>query len=200
MGIRPGSWPEAAEEGAGGYIPAKIRKPAIGEGSGFPAGRGSSAMWWQWGLGLCMLAFVVLAACAVRLMRDAGSSMRRTVQILEDVERQVKRSGEESERLLRASTAVVEELQQRMRAADPWLEAVAEAGTAAKRLSRSMQEAASSVERTVQEAQRALEGSRDTVGDVVELTTAGLHLWQRWQASRQAKPKECREHDSTEKR
>ncbi|WP_426452254.1 DUF948 domain-containing protein [Paenibacillus sp. S-38] len=157
-------------------------------------------MWWQWGLGLCMLAFVVLAACAVRLMRDAGMSMRRTVEVLEDVQQQVKRSGEESERLLRASTAVVEELQQRVQAADLWFEAAAEAGTAVKRLSRSMQTAAASVEQTVQEAQRALGSSRDTVGDMVELTTAGLHLWQRWQASRQAKSKECREHDSTEKR
>ncbi|MCZ8518104.1 MULTISPECIES: DUF948 domain-containing protein [Paenibacillus] len=157
-------------------------------------------MWWQWGLGLCMLAFVGLAVCAVRLMRDAGVSLRRTVEVLEEVQAQVKRSGEESERLLQASTVVVEDLHQRMRAADPWIEAAAEAGTAVKRLSRSVEAASAAVEQTVQAAQHTLSQSRDTVGDMVELTTAGLHLWQRWQASRQAKAKECSEHDSTEKR
>ncbi|TVY06700.1 DUF948 domain-containing protein [Paenibacillus cremeus] len=151
-------------------------------------------MWWQIGLGLCMLAFLLLVVYAVKLLRSADAAMKQADQALRSMQLQIQQTTAESERLLKASTLVAEDLRSKLAAADAWFRAANESGEAITSVSRSVKSMSKTVEDTVQEARRAVHSNQDTVNDVMELTTAGLHLWHRWQAYRQSKAKEREDH------
>lgn len=141
-------------------------------------------MWWQWGLLLCMLAFLLFVFYAIRLMHSAMAAVKRSETALDFMQEQVRRHSEKSERLFQTMTEVMQEVQDKMRTADSWFTAANETGEAVKRMSRSVKAVSIAVEDTVLEARREVHKNRDTVKDAMELMTAGLHLWHRLQASK----------------
>lgn len=147
-------------------------------------------MWWQWGLLLCMLAFLLFVFFATRLIQTAAEALKRSEKMLECMQEQVRRTTQESERLLEVSTQVMEEVQDKLRTVDNWFTAANETGEAVKRMSRSVKAVSLAVEDTVLEARRAVLKHRDTANDLIELMTAGLHLWHRLQASKSNQTKE----------
>lgn len=147
-------------------------------------------MWWQWGLLLCMLAFLLFVFFATRLIQTAAEALKRSEMKLEFMQEQVRRTAEDSERLLKVSTEVMEEVQGKLRTVDAWVAAANETGEAVNRMSRSVKAVSLAVEDTVLDARRAVIKNRDTAKDLMELMTAGLHLWQRVQASKSNQSKE----------
>lgn len=147
-------------------------------------------MWWQWGLLLCMLAFLVFVYFATRLMRTATAALKRSEMTLDFMQEQVRRTAEESERLLKVSTEVMQELQEKMRTVDAWFTAANETGEAMNRMSRSVKAVSLAVEDTVGEARRAVLSHRETAKDLMELMSAGIHLWHRLKASKPNQSKE----------
>lgn len=147
-------------------------------------------MWWQWGLLLCMLAFLLFLFFAVRLIQTATEVLKRSEMKLEFMQEQVRRTTEESERLVKVSTEVMEDVQKKLGTVDFWFAAANETGEAVHRMSRSVKAVSLAVEDTVSEARRAVLNNRDTAKDLVELMTAGLHLWHRLKASKSNQSKE----------
>ncbi|CAG7625801.1 hypothetical protein PAESOLCIP111_02764 [Paenibacillus solanacearum] len=147
-------------------------------------------MWWQYGVALCMAAFLIVTVYGIRLLRRADAALQQAEAALQAVQRQVTHTAGESERLFRASTALVEEVQVKLAAADAWFKAANETGEAMNRVSRSVKVMSQTVEHSVLEARRAVHNNQDTVNDLMELTTAGIHLWHRLQAYKRSKSKE----------
>jgi len=147
-------------------------------------------VWWQYGVALCMAAFLIVAVYGIRLLRRADAALQQAEAALQAVQRQVTHTAGESERLIRASTALVEEVQVKLAAADAWFKAANETGEAMNRVSRSVKVMSQTVEHSVLEARRAVHNNQDTVNDLMELTTAGIHLWHRLQAYKRSKSKE----------
>lgn len=147
-------------------------------------------MWWQTGLMVGTLLFLILAGYAIRLLRTANAALRRADAALETMQVQVQNTATESEQLIRLSIELVQDLQAKLRVLDTWFDAAKEAGEAVHLVSRSVTSVSQTLEKTVLEAHKALHSSQETVNDVKRLTTAGLHLWQRWIAFRQSKKEE----------
>nr|WP_280875042.1 MULTISPECIES: DUF948 domain-containing protein [unclassified Paenibacillus] len=139
---------------------------------------------------LCILAFLLFVFFAIRLVRTATAALKRSEMTLDFMQEQVRRTTEESERLLKVSTEVMQEVQEKMRMVDAWFTAANETGEAVNRMSRSVKAVSLAVEDTVGEARRAVLNHRETAKDLVELMSAGLHLWHRLQASKPNQSKE----------
>lgn len=137
---------------------------------------------------------LVLSACAavityfaVRMLRAAQITLTHTEGTLERILAELRATNEESQRLIGLSSEVLKDMQGKLRAVDSWFIAAQSTGEAADRMSRSVQTLSRAVEDTVLEAKRSVHSSQSTVNELMELTTAGIHLWHRWQASRQTK-------------
>jgi len=147
-------------------------------------------LWWQYGIAVCMVAFLILTLYGIRLLRRADAALKQAEAALREVQQQVTQTTGESERLFKASTVLVEDLQGKLNAADAWFKAANETGEAMNRVSRSVKVMSQTVEHSVLEARRAVHNNQDTVNDLMELTTAGIHLWHRLQACKRSKSKE----------
>jgi uncharacterized protein YoxC len=141
----------------------------------------------QISIGLACIAFIVLVCFLVVAIKESRRAMEQAQHTLAKMEKELERTTEESVRMFRLSSQVLEDVQRKLKAADGFVEAMDQTGEAASRLSQSVQQVSRTLSETVLEATDKLHSRQDTVRDLIELTTTGMHLWQRWQAGRLAK-------------
>lgn len=141
----------------------------------------------QISIGMACAAFIVLVCFLVAAVKESRSAMQQAQQSLARIELELARTTEASVQLIRQSSQVLEDVQRKLKAADGFVDAMDQTGAAANRLSQSVQQVSRTLTETVLEAKDSLGGQKDTVRDLIELTSTGMHLWQRWQAHRLAK-------------
>ncbi|MCS7462232.1 DUF948 domain-containing protein [Paenibacillus doosanensis] len=142
---------------------------------------------WQISISLASLAFVVLAGYLIFLLKESRQAMRQAQDTLNRMQEKLELTAEESVRTIRLSREVLEDVQRRMKATDGFVDAMERTGEAASSLSRSVQLVSRTLSDTVLEARETLHTRQDTVKDLIELTTTGIQLWQRWQAQKPSK-------------
>ncbi|OXM84392.1 hypothetical protein CF651_21690 [Paenibacillus rigui] len=138
-------------------------------------------------IGLACIAFIVLVGFLIAAIKESRKAMQQAQATLAKMEKELQRTAEESVRMFQLSSRVLEDVQHKLKAADGFVEAMDQTGEAASRISRSMQQASRTLSETVVEAADRLHSRQDTVRDLIELTTTGMHLWHKWQAARAAK-------------
>ncbi|GAA4862238.1 hypothetical protein GCM10023310_47020 [Paenibacillus vulneris] len=145
-------------------------------------------MIWQISVSLASLAFIVLAGYLLFMLRESRKAMAQAQETLSAIQVQLKLTTEESVRTIRLSRQLLEDVQGRLKATDGFVAAMEQTGEAASTLSHSVKLVSRTLSDTVLEARESLHSRQDTVKDLIELTTTGIQLWQRWQAQK-ASPK-----------
>ncbi|WP_282936782.1 DUF948 domain-containing protein [Paenibacillus sp. RC67] len=145
-------------------------------------------MIWQISVSLASVAFIVLVGYLIVMLRQSRKAMLQAQETLSGIQSQLMLTTEESIRTIRLSRQVLEDVQGRLKATDGFVAAMEQTGEAASTLSHSVKLVSRSLSDTVLEARESLHSRQDTVKDLIELTTTGIQLWQRWQAQK-ASPK-----------
>jgi len=70
------------------------------------------------------------------------------------------------------------------------VESVSDLTEGVHQASRTVKMVSSAVDRSVSEVRQAVHHHQDAIAEAVELTTAGVQLWQRWRTHRETKRQE----------
>ncbi|WP_281885947.1 DUF948 domain-containing protein [Paenibacillus sp. YYML68] len=147
-------------------------------------------MWWQWGLAVCMIAFIAVAVSVIRFLFHAQSAMKRTETSLLALQHDAHRAVAESVRTLETSAAILGNVKRKLEATDAWFEAASETGEAVRSIIRTVDQLTQAVEATVTDAKKAVQERQDTFSGALECSAAVFSLISRIQASRPTKTKE----------
>lgn len=139
---------------------------------------------WQSSICLASIAFIVLVGYLIAVLRQSRKAMLQAQEALSDIQSRLEQTTEESIRTIRLSRQVLEDVQGRLKATDGFVAAMEQTGEAASTLSHSVKLVSRTLSDSVLEARESLHSRQDTVKDLIELTTTGVQLWQRWQAQR----------------
>lgn len=143
---------------------------------------------WQISVSLASVAFIVLIGFLIFVLLESRKAMRQAQETLSRIQLKLEQTTEESIRTIRVSREVLEDVQGRLKATDGFVAALEQTGDAANRLSHSVKLVSRTLSDTVLEARESLHSRQDTVKDLIELTTTGIQLWQRWQAQKASQP------------
>lgn len=139
---------------------------------------------WQISVCLASIAFIVLVGYLIAMLRESRKAMLQAQETLDGIRSQLEHTAEESLHTIRLSRQVLEDVQGRLKATDGFVAAIEQTGEAANTLSHSVKLVSRTLSDTVLEARESLHSRQDMVKDLIELTTTGIQLWQRWQAQR----------------
>ncbi|MDF2962717.1 MAG: hypothetical protein K0S39_4452 [Paenibacillus sp.] len=147
-------------------------------------------MLWQTGVLIVSVAVVVLIGFLIPAIVEMRRAVKETQLTLSRMQAKLEQTAEETAGLIRLTHRVVEDVQSRIKAADGFVEAMEQTGEAASRLSQSVKLVSRTLSDTVLEARSSLHNRKDTMRDLLELTSISMQLWQRWQNSKTPKAAE----------
>lgn len=143
---------------------------------------------WQISVSLASFAFIVMIGLLIFVLLESRRTMKQAQESISQIQQKLVQTTDESLRTIRVSREVLEDVQRRLKATDGFVAALEQTGDAANRLSHSVKLISRTLSDTVLEARESLHSRQDTVKDLIELTTTGIQLWQRWQAQKNLQP------------
>ncbi|MFD0678066.1 MULTISPECIES: DUF948 domain-containing protein [unclassified Paenibacillus] len=146
-------------------------------------------MLWQIAVLIVSIAVVVLIGFLIPTLIETRRTIKETYSTLSQLQMKLEQTAVESKHLIQLTQQVVEDVQERIKAANGFVEAMEQTGAAASRLSQSVKLVSRTLSDTVTEASSTLHSNKDTMRDILELTSISMQLWQRWQDSKSSKAK-----------
>ncbi|MCR8631035.1 DUF948 domain-containing protein [Paenibacillus radicis (ex Xue et al. 2023)] len=146
-------------------------------------------MLWQIAVLIVSIAVVVLIGFLIPTLIETRRTIKETYSTLSQLQMKLEQTAVESKQLIQLTQQVVEDVQERIKAANGFVEAMEQTGAAASRLSQSVKLVSRTLSDTVTEASSTLHSNKDTMRDILELTSISMQLWQRWQDSKSSKAK-----------
>ncbi|WP_171656264.1 DUF948 domain-containing protein [Paenibacillus foliorum] len=146
-------------------------------------------MLWQIAVLIVSIAVVVLIGFLIPTLIETRRTIKETHITLSQLQTRLEQTAVESKHLIQLTQKLVEDVQEKIKAADGFVDAMEQTGAAASRLSQSVRLVSRTLSDSVTEASSTLHNSKDTMRDLLELTSISMQLWQRWQASKSSKAK-----------
>lgn len=133
------------------------------------------------------VAFIVLAGFTVRVLIAAKQLLHQLSLTAAQAEQHVAKTAGQAEQLLKQAGQLTEEVHMQVLALEPSIQSIEKTGAAIGDVASVLRKGARMMNESLHGAEKVVHTHQKRIQDVMEWATTGYELWQRWQASRNAK-------------
>lgn len=154
--------------------------------------------WWEAGVVIIAVGFVILVYFLVRTLQTAQESLRETNRTLQQVQTDLTVLKEETVRLMKTSEEVTSDIQAKLRAIDPLCQSIGHTGEALQQVTDTVRQVSSAVTSSTRNSTRseqvkAPSNSGRRLLDWIEWAGAGAQMWYAWRQQTKARQKHSEE-------
>ncbi|WP_010275042.1 DUF948 domain-containing protein [Paenibacillus senegalensis] len=139
--------------------------------------------WWEVGVVVIAVGFVVLVYFLVRTLQAAQESLRETNRTLQKVQNDLTVLKEETVRLVKTSEEVTNDIHAKLRTLDPLCQSIGHTGEALQQVTNTVRQVSSAVTSSTRNSTTREQGkvsSTPRLMDLIEWTAAGAQMWYAW--------------------
>jgi uncharacterized protein YoxC len=140
----------------------------------------------EWSALAAAAAFVALAAVAIRTLLTARQAMLQASQAIVRLELQLEETGAQTRRLLQTAEAMAADIHGKLQTLSSLTASARDVGDSMSEIGSAVRQASRKLVRSVLAVEQAVHNHRARTQEALEWAAAGVELWRRWQAGRNA--------------
>lgn len=133
------------------------------------------------------LAFVVLVVYLVTLIQSAKRSLADTNETLALIRKDLEKVSQESVSLMKAGEQLIRDADEKLHSLDPLANSVKHTGQALEQVTDSVRQVSAAVSRSATGFGKHMDKNQGRFAEILEYTSLGLQLWQKWQSRKEGK-------------
>jgi len=127
---------------------------------------------------------VVFVLYMVSLMKTAKQTLLQANQSIAQMQNDLVAMSKEATLVLQDANLLIKDVQTKMHAFDPLLTSVSQTGEVLTQLTGSAKQVSAAVSKVTEGVQTKVSDNKSRISDVVEITKAGIRIWQKIQSVR----------------
>jgi uncharacterized protein YoxC len=148
-------------------------------------------------LALIAVFFVVLVFYMIALLKSARASLMEANRTMSEMRLQLDDISKETRKLLHSGYQVTEDLRSKIHTMDSLFTSIGRMGEATHEVSCSVQQVSAAIVQSAKGMEQTVNANQQSIVDVIEWASMGVHLWQKWRAQRNIKANGAASNQST---